>query len=236
MMNRKKKPGNNQAYLAGQLASDFTFSHKVGEESFYQAMIRVPRLSHTEDKIPVIFPEHILRDKEALQGETIRIEGVFRSRQTYEEGHSRLRLFVMAKNVHPADGYFDYSLNDVYLDGFLCRKPIFRVTPLGKEICDIVVAVNRPYKRAFHIPCILWGADARMASALAVGSAIKVWGRIQSREYTKWDADDRVLMKTAYEVSVNHIKVDMNDVFPMQNVGEAKEQYKRGKNHENHTR
>lgn len=235
MNNRKEKTGNNQAHLAGRLVSDFEFSHKVEEECYYKALLCVPRLSGTEDTIPVIFPEHVIRHKEGLQDRPIRIEGEFRSRQTYEEGHSRLYLFVMARNIFPANGYADYNLNDVYLDGFLCREPVFRVTPLGREICDIVVAVKRLYKKSYHIPCILWGSNARLASELQTGTAIKIWGRIQSRDYTKWIEEDQILVKTAYEVSVNHMRVDMEDVFSVQNVGEAKVKYKRGNKNENHT-
>lgn len=235
MKNRKRISENNQAHLAGQLVTDFEFSHKVGEESLYKATMKVPRLSETDDLIPVIFPEHILRDKDALKKQNIRIEGGFRSHQTYENGHSRLNLFVMVRNVYPANGYFDYNMNDVYLEGFLCRKPVFRVTPLGREICDVVIAVKRPHKKAFHIPCIVWGHNARTASELQVGSPIQIWGRIQSREYTKWVEEDECLLRTAYEVSVNHMRVDMKEFYPLQSVGEQKVRYKRGKKHENHT-
>lgn len=191
---------NNQVTLSGCIASEFAFSHEVFWEKFFTAFVEVVRSSETVDLLPVIFSERIINTNENYINKAINIIGEFRSYNQPDtlRNHLILNVFVL-----------DYewigeneNINDAALVGFICKPPIYRKTPLGREIADVLLAVNRPYGKSDYVPCICWGRNARYAETLEVGTQIRVKGRIQSREYTKNEEK-----KTAYEFSVSKLEI-----------------------------
>ena len=170
--------------------------------------IEVERLSDTSDIIPVMISERLINVNEDYEGKNIVIAGQFRSYNKHEEKKNRLILSVFAREIEFVDEIEkEHSTNQIYMDGYICKEPVYRKTPLGREIADILIAVNRPYGKSDYIPCICWGRNARYASNLFVGSRCRVWGRIQSREYFKKINDEQSVRKVAYEVSVNKLEV-----------------------------
>ena len=166
--------------------SPFTFSHEVFGEGFYMADIAVRRLSDSEDLIPVMVSERLVDVTEDLTGTTVRVAGQFRSYNRHEEKKNKLVLSVFAREWEFIDEEVENAkTNQIFLDGFICKPPVYRKTPLGREIADLLIAVNRPYGKSDYIPCICWGRNARFASNFTVGSRCAIWGRIQSREYMK---------------------------------------------------
>lgn len=197
---------NNKVSICGEIVSDFTYSHDVFGEGFYLFDLKVNRLSETTDVIPVMVSERIIDVEEDYVGKIARISGQFRSYNRHDSGHCRLVLSVFAREVNFLDEvYFDE--NDIFLDGFVCKPPIYRKTPLGREIADVLLAVNRPYGKSDYIPCIFWGRNARFSESFEVGERIKVCGRIQSRDYQKRIADDEFEKRVAYEVSVGKVEI-----------------------------
>lgn len=136
----------------------------------------------------------------------IEVDGQFRSYNSYENGENRLVLTVFAKDIRLCDKTEDKNPNSLYLNGFLCKAPVYRTTPFGREITDLLVAVNRSYNKSDYIPVIAWGRNARFCKNINVGDNIKIWGRIQSRTYQKHLSEDEVVEKTAYEVSVSRME------------------------------
>lgn len=194
---------NNSAELMGVVESVPCFSHEIYGEAFYLFMLCVPRLSGVSDHIRIIASERILTDCEFEEGDTVCIYGQFRSYNACDNGSSRLVLSVFARDILPAERAPEMkNPNFLYLNGFVCKEPVYRTTPFGREICDILLAVNRTYNKSDYIPIIAWGRNARFCRHVTVGSNIKVWGRIQSRVYQKRVCDDQMIEKTAYEVSV----------------------------------
>ena len=167
----------------------------------------VKRLSDSEDRIPVMVSERLVDVTQDYIGEYVEIHGQFRSYNRHEEKHNRLVLSVFAREVNFVEEQ-DESLpvNQIFLDGFICKPPVYRKTPLGREIADMLLAVNRPYSKSDYIPCICWGRNARYASAFTVGGHVLLWGRIQSRTYQKRLEGDQVERRTAYEISVSKIE------------------------------
>lgn len=203
---------NNRLTLVGKVTSEKVFSHEIYGEKFYIFNLSVPRLSGSEDIIPITISERLLTNAELKINDKISIDGQFRSYNSYQNEKSRLILTVFAKDVQFLPNQEeeitvgkDIVSNEVVLDGYLCKKPIYRKTPFGREISDILLAVNRAYNKSDYIPCIAWGRNARFAGGLEVGAHLQVSGRVQSREYTKKIGEEEVERRVAYEVSVSKI-------------------------------
>ena len=198
---------NNQAVIIGEIESEFVLSHEIYAEKFYTCIVRVPRLSGIADNIRVMVSERLLLGGDFGIGDTVVVTGQFRSYNSYEEGGNRLVLTVFAKDISLYDGEDNKNPNSLYLNGFICKPPIYRTTPFGREITDLLLAVNRSYNKSDYIPIIAWGRNARFAKSLGVGDNIKIWGRIQSRTYQKRLDDENTIEKTAYEVSINRMEL-----------------------------
>lgn len=197
---------NNQVTIAGEVVSEFTFSHEVYGEHFFLVNIAVCRLSNSYDIIPVMVSERLLDVKNDCRGMVLQATGQFRSYNRHEENKNRLVLSVFAREVAFLEGdNEDQNPNYIFLDGYVCKHPVYRKTPLGREIADVLLAVNRPYGKSDYIPCICWGRNARFADQFEVGTHIQLWGRIQSREYQKKIGEDQYEKRTAYEVSVSKL-------------------------------
>ena len=198
---------NNQVSIMGKIASGFTFSHQVFGEGFFVMDLIVKRLSDSEDRIPVMVSEGLVDVTQDYVGEYIEISGQFRSYNRHEEKHNRLVLSVFAREVRFIGQDEDViPTNQIFMDGYICKPPVYRKTPLGREIADVLLAVNRPYGKSDYIPCICWGRNARYASAFTVGGHVLIWGRIQSREYVKKLGENQTERRTAYEVSVSKLE------------------------------
>lgn len=198
---------NNYAAVVGDLESDFTYSHESYGECFYSFSVKIPRLSDSADIITVTASERLLCDEDYKVGDRIKIVGQFRSYNNYSENGSRLILTLFAKTIDKAET--ERYLNEIELNGFLCKEPVYRTTPFGREITDILLAVNRTHNKSDYIPCIAWGRNAKFAQRLSVGDNIIVTGRMQSREYQKKLEDD-IVTKTAYEISISKIETDVH--------------------------
>ena len=199
---------NNQVVIMGKIISDFTYSHEIFTEGFYTADVEVARLSDSSDVIPMMVSERLLDINGDYKGRNIYVSGQFRSYNRHEEKKNRLILSVFARELEFIDEVEEsVKSNQIYLDGFVCKEPIYRKTPLGREIADLLIAVNRPYGKSDYIPCICWGRNARFASGFAVGSRCAIWGRIQSRIYMKKVGEDEAERRVAYEVSVSKLEL-----------------------------
>ena len=205
---------NNHIILVGKVTSDKRFSHEIYGEKFYIFDLSVPRLSGTSDIIPITVSERLIVGGDLPVGTKITVEGQFRSYNSYGEGKNKLVLTVFAKNIEmledqesEIEAKKDFVSNEVTLIGYICKKPIYRQTPFGREIADILLAVNRAYSKSDYIPCIAWGRTARFCENMEVGTEVKVVGRVQSRQYEKKHEDGTVENKVAYEVSVSSLEV-----------------------------
>ncbi|WP_066715544.1 single-stranded DNA-binding protein [Clostridium sp. Marseille-P299] len=204
---------NNQVSVAGEVISEFTFSHEVFGEGFYLLDVLVSRLSNSCDVIPVMVSERLIDVKTDYRGKFVEVSGQFRSYNRHEDSKNRLVLSVFAREIKISDEENEESKpNYIFLDGFVCKPPVYRKTPLGREIADILLAVNRPYGKSDYIPCICWGRNARFAESFVVGGHIQVWGRIQSREYQKKVNDNEFEKRVAYEVSVSKLEFINDEV------------------------
>ena len=198
---------NNQVTIMGEVASPFTFSHEVFGEGFYMMDVNVKRLSNSEDRIPLMISERLIDVSQDYTGEFIMVSGQFRSYNRHDEQKNRLVLSVFVREVSFIEEELDGAkTNNIFLDGYICKLPVYRKTPLGREIADLLLAVNRPYGKSDYIPCICWGRNARYASAFEVGGHVLIWGRIQSREYIKKLNESETEKRTAYEVSVSKLE------------------------------
>ena len=199
---------NNQVSIIGKVVSGFTFSHEVFGEGFYMVELSVKRLSDSSDRIPVMISERLIDVAQDYQGEYIQVEGQFRSYNRHEEKKNRLVLSVFAREVSFVEEADDkVRSNQIFLDGFVCKPTVYRKTPLGREIADMLIAVNRPYGKSDYIPCICWGRNARYAEHFKVGERCAIWGRIQSREYMKKLDEENVEKRVAFEVSVSKLEL-----------------------------
>lgn len=200
---------NNYVRITGYVEK-FIYNHTAYDERFYSSFVHSQRRSGTVDDIPVIASEYLVK-KDDLDGKYVEIDGEFRSMNMEVEGKSKLILQLFVKNIRivktkeSAD-----DENEIVLDGFLVKNPIYRVTPNGRQIADMMIAVNRPLGRSDYIPCICWGKSAKWAENLEVGTEIFVQGRIQSREYVKRLSEDESEIRTAYEVSIGKMGVTKN--------------------------
>ena len=198
---------NNQVTIMGEVVSGFTFSHEVFGEGFYMVDVSVKRLSNSRDLIPVMISERLIDVTQDYTGEFLMVTGQFRSYNRHEEQKNRLVLSVFAREAEFIDEEPDGAkTNTILLDGYICKLPVYRKTPLGREIADLLLAVNRPYGKSDYIPCICWGRNARFASAFRVGEHVQLIGRIQSREYMKKLSETETEKRTAYEVSVSKLE------------------------------
>ena len=198
---------NNSVTLIGEIISGFTFSHGVFGEGFYMVDAVVHRLSGQADIIPMMVSERLIDVEANYIGCTMEALGQFRSYNRHEETKTRLVLSIFVHEIHFLEEFTDYTkTNQIFLDGYICKAPIYRKTPLGREIADLLLAVNRPYGKSDYIPCIAWGRNARYASGFEVGARVKVRGRVQSREYSK-QTDEGMETRTAYEVSGSRIEL-----------------------------
>ena len=205
---------NNHITLVGKVTSEKRLSHEIYGEKFYIFDLSVPRLSGTSDIIPITVSERLMVGGDLPVGTKITVEGQFRSYNSYGEGKNKLVLTVFAKNIEmledqesEIEAKKDFVSNEVTLIGYICKKPIYRQTPFGREIADILLAVNRAYSKSDYIPCIAWGRTARFCENMEVGTEVKVVGRVQSRQYEKKHEDGSVENKVAYEVSVSSLEV-----------------------------
>lgn len=196
---------NNKIYLEGKVSSQLEFSHEMYGEGFYNFSVEVSRLSDAKDILSVTVSERLICNMNLKEGDQIIVEGQLRSYNKFIDGSNRLILTVFARNIEP---YTEKSKNpnQIYLDGFICKKPVYRTTPFGREIADMLLAVNRAYNKSDYIPTIAWGRNSRFCENLNVGDNIKVWGRLQSREYEKKISETEVIKKIAYEVSISKME------------------------------
>lgn len=206
---------NNHLTLVGKVTSDKRFSHEIYGEKFYIFDLSVPRLSGNADVIPVTISERLLTTQDVFIGAKLQIDGQFRSYNSYDNEKNKLILTVFVKDVQfleenqeeEEEARRDVVSNEVILDGYICKKPIYRKTPFGREISDILLAVNRAYNKSDYIPCIAWGRNARFCENMQVGTELKIIGRVQSRAYEKKHEDGTIENRMAYEVSVGSLEV-----------------------------
>lgn len=200
---------NNTVVLMGEVVSGFRYSHEVYGEGFYTMTLAVKRLSKEVDLLPIIVSDRLLDVSQDYTGFTMHVSGQYRSYNNVKGDKKGLSLSVFVRDFYflSADLVDARKSNIITLKGFICKQPIYRKTPLGREIADLLLAVNRPYGKSDYIPCITWGRDARYAAGFEVGAAVEITGRIQSREYSKLLEDGNVETRTAYEVSISKINM-----------------------------
>ena len=196
---------NNKIYLEGKVASELEFSHEMYGEGFYSFNIEVMRLSDSVDVLNITVSERLLTGFDLTVGKEIVVEGQLRSYNKFINGSNKLILTVFARNIEPCVEK-SKNPNEIFLDGFICKEPVYRTTPFGREIADVLLAVNRAYNKSDYIPTIAWGRNSRFCQTLNVGDNIRVWGRLQSREYQKKISDTEVVKKVAYEVSISKME------------------------------
>ncbi len=197
---------NNIITLTGTVETQPQYSHSVLDENFYTFMLKVPRLSDNDDVLPVTISERQLDENLLAVGNKIKIKGQLRSYNKYTQTKTRLILTVFAKGIAPAFTQDSDNPNEIFINGFICKAPIYRRTPFGREITDLIVAVNRAFNRSDYIPAIAWGKNAVYSETLEVGSNVMLWGRLQSRNYNKRISDDETETRTAYELSITKIE------------------------------
>lgn len=213
---------NNKIYLEAKVCSDLEFSHEMYGEGFYTFNVEVPRLSDAKDVLFITVSERLIVGMDIKVGMELIIEGQLRSYNKFIDGSNRLVLTVFARNIGPC---LEKSKNPnlIVLNGFICKQPIYRTTPFGREIADILLAVNRAYNKSDYIPTIAWGRNSRYCKDLEVGDNIRVWGRLQSREYQKKVSENESIKKVAYEVSVSKME-KVNKDGETEEIGEDTEE------------
>ena len=199
---------NNKVMIAGKIVAGFLYSHELCGEKFYFTDVRICRLSGTYDVIPLMVSDRLVDVEKDYTDCNILVNGQFRSYNKHEEERSKLILYVFANEISISeDTSENHDLNSISLDGYICKEPKYRETPLGREIADVLLAVNRQYGKSDYIPCICWGRNARFVGNLEVGTHLRVSGRIQSREFKKRLADGNTEIRTAYEMSTSKVEV-----------------------------
>lgn len=199
---------NNLVKLTGTIVSEPEFSHEVYGEQFFNLLLETKRTSGVADVVPLTVSERLFNLEDKCIGTVVRVSGQFRSFNKHEENKNRLVLSVFVREIERVVNDYDEE-NEIEIDGFVCKNPVYRKTPLGREIADVLIAVNRSYGKSDYIPCICWGRNAVYASGLPVGAHLKLTGRIQSRKYTKRYLDGTEEERTAYEVSVSKIEEEI---------------------------
>ncbi len=225
---------NNYLTLVGKVTGEKEFSHEIYGERFYIFKLGIPRLSGNQDIIPITISERLIGEDTLQEGKKLLVKGQFRSYNSYENEKNRLILTVFAKDVMEVEEKEeeeeneivkkDTITNEVVLVGYICKKPIYRQTPFGREISDILLAVNRAYNKSDYIPCIAWGRNARFCQNLEVGSQVKIVGRVQSRTYEKKYEDGTVQTRIAYEVSVGSLEVIEEKMVEKEETAEMENQ------------
>lgn len=199
---------NNKVIASGEIVSEFVYNHECLGEKFYTTFVKIARLSCTDDVIPLMVSERLIEPTESYKGCFVKVSGQFRSYNRKNEKKLHPVLCIFAREIRWLDRINeDVDINSIELNGYICKEPVYRETPMGREITDIILAVNRPYRKSDHIPCVCWGRIARFAEKLTVGDCVSVCGRIQSRDYVKKFEDGNFETRTAYEVSVSRIDV-----------------------------
>lgn len=227
----EKEIENNTVEICGKIVSDIEYSHELYDEKFYKFSVETKRLSVSSDILPVVISERVIDVTTLNNGDIVHITGQFRS---YNEpngngnGRSKLLLVIFTKSIDKKEQDSDITVNNATFEGYICKTPIYRKTPLGREISDILIAVNRTYKKSDYIPCILWGRNAKFSTTLPTGTLVKLSGRLQSRKYEKKHEDGTVEEKVAYELSVSSFSA-LND---SNNILEAKEKEEEENNEE----
>lgn len=204
-MTSEDRNTTNKVHLSGEIVTEPELTHEICGEGFYEFFLSVPRLSEQTDVIPVTVAERLLCEIHPKAGDRITVDGQFRSYNKMADGHSKLMLTVFVKELEEADGS-DPGPNTVELTGYICKPPVYRTTPLSREICDMLLAVNRAFNKSDYIPCIAWGRNARYCKTLPVGTKLRVAGRVQSRRYVKKLSEEVSETRTAYEISVGRIE------------------------------
>lgn len=200
---------NNRVFLSGCVVREPQYSHELFGEGFYEFYLEVKRLSGQTDVLPVTVSERIMNGADLSGGAFVALSGQFRSYNKLENEHSKLMLTVFVRDFLPYDPD-EQNPNVVELNGYICKPPIYRTTPFNREICDVLLAVNRGYNKSDYIPCIAWGRNARFVRDAEVGLNVIIGGRIQSRKYNKKLPDDTIEERVAYELSVGKITVERN--------------------------
>ena len=201
---------NNIVKIKGTIETEFKFNHSQLGENFYLTIISVMRNSSIKDYIPILISDRIINIRENHCGKYISIIGQFRSYNCHNEYKNKLMLYVFVREYELINKTTEDDLNYIEMTGFVCRTPIYRRTPLGREIADLLLAVNRPYGKSDYIPCISWGRNARYSNEFQVGTCCKIIGRIQSREYTKILSNEVIETRVAYEVSIMQLEIQEN--------------------------
>lgn len=206
----------NMVTIVGKIVSEKEFSHEMYGEGFYSFSLEVPRLSESVDILPVTISERLIVNMDIRKGRYVLVEGQLRSYNRYIDNSNKLVLTVFARDIYmPEDDEELKELlkkpNEIYVDGYICKTPIYRTTPFGREITDLLVAINRPYNKSDYIPCIAWGRNARFCQRLLIGDHVRLWGRIQSREYQKKLNNGEIISRVAYEVSISKLEYIKND-------------------------
>ncbi|WP_317310190.1 single-stranded DNA-binding protein [Clostridium thermobutyricum] len=196
---------NNKIYLEGKIVSEKKFSHEMYGEGFYTFDLEVMRLSDSVDILNITVSERLLTGVDISVGTEVVVDGQLRSYNKFMDGTNKLILTVFARNIEPCLER-SKNPNEIYLDGYICKEPVYRTTPFGREIADVLLAVNRAYNKSDYIPTIAWGRNSRFCKMLEVGDNIRIWGRLQSREYQKKISDTEVIKKVAYEVSISKME------------------------------
>ena len=199
------KDDTNVVYLRGELDENMEFSHEIFGEKFFNAKIKINRLSESYDMLPLTVSERLLQDIDIKSNNKVNVIGQLRSYNKNIDNRNRLVLTVFVREIKQVEDE-NKDPNSIFLDGYICKEPIYRKTPLGREITDLLVAINRPYNKSDYIPSIVWGRNAKFAKTLKVGDRIQMWGRVQSREYEKKVENGESIKKVAYEVSISKIK------------------------------
>ena len=198
---------NNRVKISGVIVSQCTYSHEIYGEKFFSFILEASRISGAVDMIPVTASERLLDTSQDMSGFKICVTGQFRSYNKRDADGTHTILSVFARELEFLDELQEgREDNLIELDGCICKRPVYRTTPLGREISDLLLAVNRSYGKTDYIPCICWGRNARFASGFEVGGRVQIWGRIQSREYVKKISETESERRVAYEVSVSKLE------------------------------
>lgn len=197
---------NNNVELSGEVLDEPNYSHEIYNEAFYEFNLKVMRLSDSFDIVPVTISEKLLFDNKVEKGKKISVSGQFRSFNKMEDGKSKLMLTMFVRDLQPFNEYA--NPNKIEIVGYICKEPVYRTTPFKREICDVLLAVNRNYNKSDYLPCIAWGRNARFVKNLQVGDKVVVSGRIQSREYQKKQDNGILESHIAYEVSLSQVSLE----------------------------
>ena len=205
----------NIVKVIGKVKTEMKFSHEMYGEGFYSFELEVPRLSDFADVLPITISERLFVNMDFSVGTYVVIDGQLRSYNRYINNSNKLMLTIFARDIYiPQEDEMEELMkkpNEIFIDGYICKQPVYRTTPFGREISDLLIAVNRPYNKSDYIPCISWGRNARFCEKLLIGDHIKVWGRIQSRNYQKKLSNGEAEVKVAYEVSVSKLEYVKDD-------------------------